>query len=276
MKKEPPIDLYPKNDLYDLYYRNWSLAEFSNSIVDTTKKATLEHLGYAINFCEAWEHCLDIGGGNGHYIKTLAQKFHKSAVLVEVQTLPEHATLTAQNPHLTVVHSMIEQYSTTTKFDFILLADLFEHIVDIETFVTKIASMQKTGGVLYIITPNPVTCGPAPESGIYHTRHENGHIKHYTEKEVCRLLAAHGYEHELTTFESTSLNTVTQRIILGLSRRDRRYSKFLLYTLIRPIVLIVAGIIGKIIESITYRNAVTHRFNRLTTSAQNMVFKKIV
>ena len=55
-------------------------------------------------------------------------------------------------------------------FDFVLLMDVFEHISNIESFVGKLATIQKNGGVLYIITPNPIFCGPAEKSELFYTK----------------------------------------------------------------------------------------------------------
>lgn len=195
--------MYPNIDLYSHYQKNRLPSDFSPSYPDVTKRITLTYLNHAINLCENWEQAMDIGGGSGHYASALAAKF-KKVTLVELEILPAHDTLSAQYPNIEVVHSYIEEYTETKKVDFILLADVYEHVPDINQFVEKIAALQPVGGALYVMTPNPVRCGPATVSGLYHKivpRSHNGHIKHYTSTEIIDLVCAAGYHLELQVYE---------------------------------------------------------------------------
>lgn len=264
---------YPVFDLFTKYMASQKAAPFNQKIPDICKKYPLELMNHAINLCEQWEHAMDIGGGNGHYLAGLAKKF-KKATLVEVSSFPEHKTLEKEIPNITIFQSFIEKYSSTTKADFILLADIFEHIPDIKAFTLQLAALQEQGGVVYIMTPNAIYCGPAPESGTYHTRHLYGHIKHYTTKEICLLMNAAGYRHEALWFEEAPFRQKARWFLSGLTRRDDAWQRFFIYRIIRPLVLIPLLSLRSILGEITYRSERKHRDNQLVTRTQNLVFKK--
>jgi SAM-dependent methyltransferase len=266
--------MYPALDLYRHYKSGFISAEHSPALPDVTKKATLENINFAINLCEKWESVMDIGGGNGHYLAALAAKF-KRGVLVEIETFAEHAELVQKRPNIYVAHSPIERYEPGGQTaDFILLADLFEHIADIDEFVKKLSSLQTAGGLIYIMTPNPLTCGPAPESGIYHTRHPHGHIKHYTAREIEQKMAKVGYGLELAMYEEGRLRQAAKRIVSGISRRDRRWRNNLAYSLARPLFIPLIRLAFFFTEIAVYHAETRARSNRFATLTQNLVFKK--
>ncbi len=266
--------MYPQKDLYKQYIKHLIDSRFSSDIPNTTSRITLEHMQNAINLCESWNHCMDIGGGSGHYLTALVQFFTKGT-LIEVDVHDEHKLLMKKYANIEIVQSLIENYKTDKKVDFILLADLFEHIPDIEPFVAKIASMQEYGGVVYIMTPNPIKCGPAPESGIYHTRHPNGHIKHYTTKEICTIMRQSGYTLIFKLYEEGYLRNKVKRIIFGLSRRHKTFSKYGFYRFLKPLILILIWSIISILGKIVYMSEKKHSNNQFSTATQDLAFKKV-
>lgn len=265
--------MYPKHDVYTIYKKYLDLSIFSSSLPDVTKKITLEHLNFAINVVDEWNHCMDIGGGTGHYLAPLATKF-KQATLVEVADEKEHAGLIQKLPNIKIFHQYIEKYQSPEKVDFILLADLFEHIPDITRFVRQLADIQTDTGVVYIMTPNALYCGPAPESALHHTRHPHGHIKQYTSQEIITLMGSVGYELILRLYEEAPLRQFTKRIVYALSRRDKQWQSLFLYSFIRPLYLCIALPLFKLLEIITYQSEKKHRHNELTTKTQDLLFKK--
>ncbi len=266
--------MYPKHDLYEKYKSKAKIDRFSSSLPNVTSYSTLQNINYAINLCEKWDHCTDIGGGSGHYLSALVEKF-KKGTLVEVEKLPEHSLLESKASNIKIIHSFIEDYQTSEKTDFILLADIFEHIPDIKKFVSKISTMQNTGGVIYIMTPNPVYCGPAPESGLYYTRHPNGHIKHYTTNEICDHMKNSGYRLELSFYEETELRQKIKWYIFGVSRYDKSLRNNFLYQIIRPLVLLINYPIFYFLGKISHWSETKNRHNELTAMTQNLVFKKV-
>ncbi len=266
--------MYPEHDLFKLYKERFITTCFSNSLPDVTKRITLEHMNYAINLADKWDVCMDIGGYTGHYLAPLAAKF-KRAILVEAEPLSEQTQYAERYKNFSVIRSYIEKYSSPEKIDFILLADVYEHIPDIKAFVTQLSNMQTIGGVVYIMTPNPVYCGPAPESGLYHTRKKDGHIKQYAEEEIVLLMKEAGYTLVLSIFEEAPFRQKAKRVVFALSRRDKSWQKHWWYIFARPIFLSLALLVNGILDYLTYRSEQAHRHNPYVTMTQDLVFKKI-
>ena len=176
------MKMYPEKDLYKIYKENIEEKLFSGRIPDVTKKRTLEVMNFAINCCDSWGSSLDVGSGTGHYSIPLLFKFKKSAV-VEISKHEEHEYLKNKYSNFEYYNNFIEQIEFKEKFDFVLLADIFEHIIDIDKFIEQVSNLQNEGGVVYILTPNSLFCGPAEQSGIYYIKYKDGHIKHYLKKQ---------------------------------------------------------------------------------------------
>lgn len=268
--------MYPRNDLYTIYKKNIHDKVFSDRILDVTKKRTLEVMNFAINCCECWGASLDIGGGSGHYSIPLLSKFKKS-IVVDVEKHEEHEYLKNKYSNFEFYNNFIEQIDFKEKFDFILLVDIFEHIVDINSFIKQIACLQEKSGVIYILTPNPLFCGPAEQSEIYYTKHENGHQRHYLKTEIVRIMNGYNYEIIYSGHEEAPLRQGVRILLKGLSRRDKILSDtFYLYKkIISPLLSVVYKPIIFFVEFCVYRNEYINRNNVETTRATAYIFKKL-
>lgn len=277
MKKMNVIEMYPKKDLYTIYKKNVYDKVFSNRIPDITKKRTLDVMNLAINCCEKWGNSLDVGGGSGHYSIPLLFKFKKS-VVVEVSKHGEHEYLKNRYPNFEYHNDFIEQIEFKEKFDFILLADIFEHIVDVTKFIGQITNLQNDGGVMYILTPNPLFCGPAEQSGIYYTRHKDGHHKHYTKQEVIKIMNKHHYEPIYIGYEEGPLRQRVKRIVRGLSRRDKNLGdKFFVYRkIISPMLSIIYNPLLLLTEFYVYKDEYSNKNNSENMMSTTYIFKKII
>lgn len=268
------MDMYPKRNLYNDYLREHIDAGFSSALPDRTKRITLEHIENAIRYCDAWDSFLDVGGGGGHYSMALATLFKKGTI-IELVEHREHALLPENFPTLTLFRGPAEKYPGESPFDFILLSDIFEHIPNIRAFSEKMAGLQKAGGVIYLMTPNPVVCGPAPESGIHHTRHPFGHIKHYAKQELIDSFKPYGYEPMLELYEEGSFRQEAKRIIRGLSRRDYEWSRSAFYRAARFLFLGVAIPVSEALGRYTYGIEKRNERDDLFGMTQCLVLKKI-
>ncbi len=271
------MEMYPKNDLYEVYKNNFDDAISLHRPVDVTKKRTLEVMNLAINCCEHWGASLDVGGGTGHYTIPLLHKFKKS-VVVEVQNLPDHEFLKNKYSNFEYYNDFIENIDFKEKFDFILLVDIFEHIVDVNSFIKQVSELQNKGGVVYILTPNPLFCGPAEQSDIYYTRHENGHQKHYLADEIIKIMKGCDYEIIYTSYEESLLRQFPREKIQSISRNDKVLSeRFYIYRkVISPVVNFVCSLLSPFVESYTYKSEIKHKDNKENTRAVAYIFKKIV
>ena len=266
--------MYQSNDLYKKYQERILDDEFSSKVPDVTKKATLNHINYAINLCDNWDAAMDVGSGNGHYLAALASKF-RHAVGVEVDVHAGQKELSAKYPNIEFFNGYIEKYSTKHKFCFVLLMDIFEHIPDIDPFMQQIAKMQDIGGIVYIVTPNPVFCGPAKESDMYYKKSDyHGHIKHYTPNEVIDICKRVGYEPEFHVYEETEARARWYIFGRGISRRDQRFSKLAIYRVVRPIVLVITRWTFAVIERLCFSVEKKAENDIFSTRSSAIAFKK--
>jgi SAM-dependent methyltransferase len=245
--------MYQENDLYKHYKERLLDGEFSSFLPDVTTKITLNHMNSAINLCKRWNSSLDIGSGNGHYLAGLSSKFKKN-IGVEIDKLPNQKILEEKYKNINFLNIPIENYSGKEKFDFIILMDLFEHIHDIKVFMAHISKLQDKDGILYIVTPNPLFCGPAEESAIYYKKGDyHGHVDHYTKDEIIAICEHAGYKVEFYVYEETKLRDTLRRYVKGISRRDQKWSKLVSYQLIRPFALfIINNLLFSLIEKICF------------------------
>ncbi|MCX6712938.1 MAG: methyltransferase domain-containing protein [Candidatus Vogelbacteria bacterium] len=269
----------PKNDLYRRYKKNKD-GLLSRSLPDVTKKYTLKIMNGAINCCEKWDNFLDVGASTGHYSAPLLEIF-RSGTAVEVSPNPDLEKLGQEKNNLTIRHDYIENIHLSEKFDFIMLADLFEHIPlkNVNGLMEKLGNCQESGGIIYLLTPNPLFCGPAAESGIYYLRNGmdqngHGHHKHYLKSDLVQIFSDYGYDPVFFSYETGKLRVFFRRYLFGLSIRNRNYSKYFLYRVISPIIVLPFKIVFKLIEIIVYRNEVNNRFNDLDTRALAIIFRK--
>jgi SAM-dependent methyltransferase len=265
--------MYPERSLYRHYKERLIDHSASPAFPDFTKRVTLENMNHAMNLCESWDFFLDIGGGSGHYAAGLSAMFKKGEV-IEVEDPPEHKELVGKYPNLGVTRDLIESYKGNQKADFILLADVFEHIRDIRPFVAQISALQDKDAVVYIMTPNPVFCGPVTESGLHHSRKQHGHIKHYTTGEICSIMAENGYELQFLIREEAPLRQTVKRWRSAASRRDVAWRGNVAYRFIRvPLITILTPIMF-LAEKIVYSSEVRARDDQFRTMTQNLAFKK--
>ena len=271
--------MYKKNDLFELYLKYSKNDRFSQRLPDLTKKYTIEVMNIAINLCTKWDNFLDIGACSGHYSIPLLHKFRKGTA-VEATPNDFLTNLTKEYKNFSVQTGFVQKINFKEKFDFVLMADIFEHIPenDLSSFMIKLNSIQDNNGIVYVLTPNPLFCGPAYESKIFHNGgkldHE-GHYRHYHPNELNRIFMAHGYERLLESYEEGIIRNFFKRYIFSISIRDKRYSNNYLYKITSPLFIWIAKIAFAVVGSIVYRDEFFNRKNDLHTMSYVAIFKKI-
>ncbi len=268
------MSMFPKNDVYEEYKKNYVDLTYSNRIPDVTKKITLEGINTAVNCCEKWDTFIDIGAATGHYSSGLVHKF-KKGLLVEVDPPKELLLLVEKFKNLSCETSYIEDLKITEFFDFVMLIDIFEHIEDIIAFITQVSRLQTKGGVVYIVTPNPLYCGPAIEGEIHHSKSKNGHHRHYFPHEVDEIMSKEGYRLIREGFEERPLRDKGRQFVKGLARRDVRWNKNPLYQVFRFVFHYPLKVFLWVIEKIIYSNETRASRNKVDTRASTFIYKKI-
>lgn len=268
--------MYPKNDLYKIYKEHYSNTSYSRRFPDITKRFTLDNLNRAINCCEHWGSFLDVGAGSGHYSVPLLYKFKKGAAVEPGKN--EHLDkLCDQYGNLTVKNDYIQNVSFSESFDFILLADLFEHIPQemMGQFMDSLGGFQEKGGVVYLLTPNIFVCGPADESDIFHTKHANGHYKHYAKEEIIDIFSSRGYCLLFENYEEHYSQRVFKNIYWGLARRDKIFSGNIFYNLLSWPLAMAVRLFLRIMNGFVYRDELKKQNDSTGAVTIALIFKKI-
>jgi 2-polyprenyl-3-methyl-5-hydroxy-6-metoxy-1,4-benzoquinol methylase len=96
---------------------------------------------------------LDVGGGTGWILSTIrdADARVRTTTVLEID---EACRGQAERDGHAFVANSIEGFDTTARFDFILLLNLIEHVVDPAAVLRKAASLLTAHGVLLLKTPN--------------------------------------------------------------------------------------------------------------------------
>lgn len=94
---------------------------------------------------------LDVGCSAGFLIEFLRDSGWQ---VQGIEPSGEAVTHARHELQLPVHHGSLESFSTDQTYDAIHCAQVLEHVVDVETFVQRLASLLRPGGVLWLEVPN--------------------------------------------------------------------------------------------------------------------------
>ncbi|MFH0898567.1 MAG: class I SAM-dependent methyltransferase, partial [bacterium] len=183
---------------------------FSHRLPDYATKYWLDQFEHCITTIKgSKKNFLDIGAGSGRLSTLLLNTYFSQGAAIEVQV--DHTIwkpLLQKHPGLKLYEGLLQDriqdlISNHTTFDFIVLAEVFEHIplCDVNGFLQALKKLLSDDGKIFLTTPNAVVLGPAEKSHMWHKRQPYGHHKHYTLKEMKEILEHHGFEITRHTFE---------------------------------------------------------------------------
>jgi 2-polyprenyl-3-methyl-5-hydroxy-6-metoxy-1,4-benzoquinol methylase len=127
--------LYRHLEKYDWYYSRW---KWENDFV--------------LGMLATNDRLLDVGCGNGFFIKGLAERgFHAEGI-----ELNRSAVETARAQGLNVTVASMEEYiaSSHGNYDVVCAMQVLEHIYDVRSFVQTAIQLVRPGGKLIIAVPN--------------------------------------------------------------------------------------------------------------------------
>ena len=172
---------------------------------------------------------LDVGAGGGRLTILLSSLFEKGTA-VEIDVNKQNwQTLLNEFKNIELREGLLQQIvphlGETDTFDVIVMAEVFEHIPpqDISEFLTILRKILADDGRIFLTTPNAITQGPAEKSNMWHQKQPWGHHKHYTYKELKKLLWDHGFEIESCTFECNKFKkTIYNTLYYPAARLDNK------------------------------------------------------
>lgn len=265
------------NQLYRTYLAKSLDGRLSHRLPDLTVKTTLELLAAAANCCEHWNSFLDIGAGSGRYSIALLSRFQHGTA-IEATPDPELVTL-GKDANYTLHTGFFADISLSEQFDLIFMGDVFEHIppAEIPAFVVTLSSLQEAGGVIHLLTPNALFCGPASASEIYFAKNDighHGHYKHYLPNEIADLFSPLGYEVIWQGYEESHARQWLRALIYRFSTRDRRYSRSAAYRLISAPAVALLRAVFALANLLVGRIERARRSDRFSMRTLTMILKK--
>lgn len=96
---------------------------------------------------------LELGCSDGYFTEMLAAKLHSLDVMDgSVNFLKEAEKRGITN--VKYIHSLFEEYTTKTKYDFVFASYIMEHVLDPELVFNMVKKILKPNGILYVVVPN--------------------------------------------------------------------------------------------------------------------------
>ena len=160
-----------------------------------------------LELCEG-ETVLDIGSADAFMAEALAPFFKRIVAIDGSIELVERARARLQSqPHIELIHSLVEEFETDERFDLVLLSFILEHVADPISVIRKAAKFAPT---IFVMVPNAkslhrrigVAMGILTHMRDFSEEDKRqGHRRVYTEERLqTDLEAGDLYIDELSTF----------------------------------------------------------------------------
>lgn len=181
------------------------------------------------------QHILDVGCGTGALALYLASKnINITGIDISqraINACKDFAVHTGLTKRTTFIHTTLEDFSTTQKFDMITAIEIIEHVSKPDLFLAHIRKRLKDGGVLIISTPSRYA--PLLRIGFLDDFEKRvGHLRRYNTKEIVAILEQHKFlveeVHETEGFVRNYMYTSTlgTKVLLRLINRVYAIQRF--------------------------------------------------
>ena len=144
---------------------------------------------------------LDFGAGDGHLIQLLCERGYSVSGYEPSEERCKN--LKTHLDKLTTFNGFVD-YSSKNMFDVVVMAEVIEHILDInlDSTLEKLATFTKQDGYLIVTTPNnedlELAMSYCPVSDLFFHRWQ--HVRSFTALSLAELLDKYGFE-EIVTHE---------------------------------------------------------------------------
>lgn len=201
---------------------------FSRRLPDYATQFWFDHLEQVVHQSSK-KRFLDIGAGSGR-LSVLLSSFFESGTALEID-IDQEQWKTVLNTYKNIelyeglLQEIVPALSRQNHFDLIIMAEVFEHIPlgDISDFLKIVKNLLSHDGRIFLTTPNAITQGPAETSSLWHEKQPWGHHKHYTYKELKKILWDHGFEIESCSFECNKVKkNVYNKLYYPTARLDNK------------------------------------------------------
>jgi len=225
-----------ENKLLEYYGHSKSIEYFTKEILEKTKDIRTERIfkpraekiiDLLANIQLKRNVLVDVGGGNGLFLESLASTGAGFEKYINVEPSNEGANLTLQRG-FDVFNGFIEDFNSNLKIDLITAFELIEHLFNPMTFLNKISSLLGASGIFILTTPNI----EGFDLLLLGSKSDNigvpNHLNYFSPKSIKILLEKCGFEIiHIETPGVLDLNIVENKVKDGIEINDK-FVSFLL------------------------------------------------
>ena len=177
---------------------------------------------------------LELGLGHGYTAALFSERFSRHVVLDGSLAVIEQFKVGFPTCRAEVVHTYFEDFTSTERFDVIVMGFVLEHVEDPLAVLQKYREFLKPDGQLFIAVPNAETLNKRVGlaagllddlSRLSDGDRELGHLRLFTVESLQRLVSEAGYS--VTHLEGIFLKPLTTKQLQQLELDDRVMQGFL-------------------------------------------------
>jgi len=205
----------PSKKYYEEYYRNQSKYEGTREHEIHEDQTAVQLLSFAKNNLTKKSKILDIGCSIGYLLSVLKNKGYKN--LLGIDPAPKCRKIAKEKYGLKIETNDLNNFSSSIKYDLIVLSMVLEHIVDIRNSIEKIKNLLNDTGYLYISVPNVSNfyLNTVEPFGEFSTEH----INFFTESSLHFLMC--GFTNVLIKSEDNCLHSIWQKGDCGIESIEK-------------------------------------------------------
>lgn len=252
----------PSKKYYDTYYKNQSKYEGirSHEIHEEFTYRTIKK--YLKKYIHEDARILDVGCSTGRLLFFIKKQGYSN--ILGIEPAPKCKQIAKDLYSINIETTVLEKYKPKSRFDFIILSGVLEHLVDPKETIEKIFSLLNNKGILFIGVPD---AGEFYKSfkepfGEFSTEH----INFFTKSSLYLLL------NKFSNLNMTSDKTVLLSLWLKGSEGKRSINEYIKRSRIKM------NNVNKVLDSISNHiivwgaGALTQRLLK-TTNIRNKIFK---
>lgn len=168
----------PSKKYYEKYYRDQSKYEGVREHEAHEDQSITKLLPFVKNNFSKDCKILDIGCSTGYLLSILKNEGYNN--LLGIDPAPKCKNIAKEKYGLEVKTNDLGTFNSSSRYDFIILSMVLEHLVDIKKNIQKIKEILKNNGYLYISVPNASNfyLNPVEPFGEFSTEHINFFTEH--------------------------------------------------------------------------------------------------
>lgn len=199
-----------KSDICKFYPETYTPYELDKAQISygPRKRSSLRHFlvsGYYIPKDEYKnKHVLELGCSSGSFLKQIMEK----GAVVQGIEFSDYASDIARKRGLPVFTGTLLDFNVTKKFDYVFAWMVLEHLYSPKEALLKIRDMLKDDGLFVFSVPDIGSLDFKIFRKYWHGLHLPGHLSHFDQKTIRKLLEESGFRIVLITQQINSTNYI--------------------------------------------------------------------